>query len=164
MSDKTYNYLWYNESEVAQLCLTLCNPVDCSPPGFSVHGVFQARILEWVAISFSRASSPPRDRTQVSCIGGRCFTLWATREAIWYIRWSHFITYIFKACDIIVCVSDSQSSSILWAGKPMCDVGRKHREHHPLSLGIFLLHLHQLTIFMKLLVMRRKDFWLVCLK
>ena len=46
-----------SESEVAQLCPTLCNPVDCSPPGSSVHGILQARILEWVAISFSRESS-----------------------------------------------------------------------------------------------------------
>ena len=52
---------------VAQSCLTLCSPMDCSPPGPSVHGVLQARILEWVAISFSRGSSEPRDRTGVSC-------------------------------------------------------------------------------------------------
>ena len=50
-----------SESEVAQSCPTLCDPMDCSPPGSSVHGIFQARILEWVAISFSRGSSPPRD-------------------------------------------------------------------------------------------------------
>ena len=49
-------------------CPTLCNPVDCSPPRSSVHGIFQARVLEWVSISFSRGSSQPRDRTQVSCI------------------------------------------------------------------------------------------------
>ena len=53
-------------NEVAQLCLTLCDPVDCSPQRSSVHGIFQARVLEWVAISFSRGSSQPRDRTQVS--------------------------------------------------------------------------------------------------
>ena len=47
-----------SESEVAQLCPTLCNPVDCSPPGSSVHGILQARILEWVAISFSRGIFP----------------------------------------------------------------------------------------------------------
>ena len=70
------------ESEVAQSCLTLCDSMDCSPPGFSTHGVFQARIMEGVAISFSRGSSPPRDRTQVSCIEGRRFTLWATREVL----------------------------------------------------------------------------------
>jgi len=50
-----------SESEVAELCLTLCNPVDCSVPGSSVHGILQARILEWVAIAFSRGSSRPRD-------------------------------------------------------------------------------------------------------
>ena len=48
------------ESEVAQLCLTLCDPMDCSLPGSSIHGIFQARILEWIAISFSRGSSQPR--------------------------------------------------------------------------------------------------------
>ena len=53
---------------VAQLCLTLRSPMDCSPSGSSVHGILQARILEWVAISFSRGSSHPRGQTQVSCI------------------------------------------------------------------------------------------------
>ena len=56
-------------------------PVDCSPPSSSVHGILQGRILEWVAISFSRGSSRPRDRTQVSHIAGRCFNLCTTREA-----------------------------------------------------------------------------------
>jgi len=59
----------------------LCNPVDCRPPGSSVHGIVQARILEWVAISFSRGSSQPTDRTLVSRIAGSRFILWATREA-----------------------------------------------------------------------------------
>ena len=63
------------ESEVAQLCSTLCDPVDCSLPGSSIHGILQARILEWVAISFSRGSSRPRDQIQVSCIAGRRFML-----------------------------------------------------------------------------------------
>ena len=76
-------YGWQKkESEVAQLHLTLCDPVDCSPPGFSVHGILQARILEWVATSFFRGSSQPRDWTQVSHIVGRCFSLWATRGAM----------------------------------------------------------------------------------
>ena len=65
----------------AQSCPILCDPVDCSPPGSSIHGILQARILEWVAISFSRGSSQPRDRTQVYHIAGRRFNLWATREA-----------------------------------------------------------------------------------
>ena len=73
----------YNpKGEVAQSCPTLCDPVDCNLLGFSVHGILQARILEWIAISFSRGSSPPRDRTQVSRIGGKHFNLWATRECI----------------------------------------------------------------------------------
>ena len=58
-------------SEVAQSCLTLCDPMDYSLPGSSVHGIFQARILEWVVISFSRESSQHRDWTWVSCIAGR---------------------------------------------------------------------------------------------
>ena len=62
-----------SESEAAQSCPTLCDPMDCSLPGFSVHGIFQARVLEWVVISFSRGSSRPRDRTQVSRIVDRCF-------------------------------------------------------------------------------------------
>ena len=66
----------------AQSCPTLCDPVDCSPPGSSVHGILQARILEWVAISFSMGSSQPRDWTRVSRIAGRRFILWATRELI----------------------------------------------------------------------------------
>ena len=68
------------DSEVAQPCPTLCDPVDSSQPGSPVHVIFQARILEWIAISFSRGSSWSRDRTQVSCIVGRRFTVWATRE------------------------------------------------------------------------------------
>ena len=72
---------WWKWSEVAQSCPTLCNPMDCSLPGSMVHGIFQARILEWAAISFSRGSSQPRDQTWVSCIADRRFTIWATREA-----------------------------------------------------------------------------------
>ena len=60
---------------VAQSCPTLCNPMDCSPPGSSVHVILQARILEWVAILFSRGSSRPRDRTWVSCIAGGFFAV-----------------------------------------------------------------------------------------
>ena len=63
------------ESEVAQSCPTLCDPMECWLPGTPVHGIFQARILEWVAISFSRGSSRPRDRTRVFCILSRCFTI-----------------------------------------------------------------------------------------
>ena len=64
-----------SESEVAQSCPTLCDPMDCSRAGSSVRGIFQARVLEWVAISFSMGSSPPRDQTQLSLIVGRRFTI-----------------------------------------------------------------------------------------
>ena len=70
-----------SESEVTQACPTLCDPVRCRLPGSSVHGIVQARILEWGAISFSKGSSQPRDQTQVSCIAARLFTIWATRES-----------------------------------------------------------------------------------
>ena len=59
----------------------LCDSMDCSPQGSSVREILQARILEWVAIFFSRGCSPPRDWTRVSCIAGKFFTIWATREA-----------------------------------------------------------------------------------
>ena len=74
-----------NWTECSTVCVraqsgpTLCNPMDCSLPGSSVHGISQARILEWVAISFSRGSSQTRDRTWVPCIAGKFFTIWAIR-------------------------------------------------------------------------------------
>ena len=70
---------------VAKSCPTICDPMDCSPPGSSVYGISQARILEWVAISFSRGYSQPRDLTCISCAScvGRWFLYhWATREAL----------------------------------------------------------------------------------
>ena len=66
---------------VAPSCPFLCNSMDCSPPGFSIHGILQARILEWVAITFSRGSAWLNDWTQVSCVADWFFTVWATREA-----------------------------------------------------------------------------------
>ena len=65
-----YTGWWFSRSGVSGSW----DPVDCSPPGSSIHGILQARRLEWVAISFSRASSQPRNQTWVSCIAGRFFT------------------------------------------------------------------------------------------
>ena len=65
-----------SEVKVTQSCPTLCDPMD-----YIVHGILQARILEWVAFPFFRGFSQPRDRAQVSCIAGRFFTSWATRDA-----------------------------------------------------------------------------------
>ena len=75
----------------AQSCPTLCDPMDCSLPGSSVHEIFQAGILKWVSIPFSRGSSQPRDQTEVFCTAGRFFTIWATRERKWKWKWSHSV-------------------------------------------------------------------------
>ena len=71
-------FIWF-KVWAAQSCPPLCDPRDYSPPGSSVHGVLQARLLEWIAISFSSGSSRPSDGSQVSCIAGGFFTVWATR-------------------------------------------------------------------------------------
>ena len=82
--------------------LTLCDPMNCSPPGSSVHGISKARILEWVAIRFSRGSFWPRYWTQVSCIAGRFFTNWATREAqSVLLLFSHSV--VSDSCDPMDC-------------------------------------------------------------
>ena len=69
--------------KVARSCPTVCNPLDCSLPVSSVHGISQERIMEWDSISFSRGSSWPRDQTWVSCLGGRFFTIWTIRFGIY---------------------------------------------------------------------------------
>ena len=73
---------------VAQSCPTLCNPMDYTPPGSPVHGILQARIVEWVAMPSSRGSSQPRDWTQVSCIAGGFFTIFTIWEA-------HIFLYVY---------------------------------------------------------------------
>ena len=104
-------------SPVAKLCLTLCDLMDCSLPGSSVHGIFQAIVLEWIAISFSRGSSQPRDRTRVSHIVDRRFTVWATREvSLTYINmyyqnlnnWNYIayvVLYVNFILNVIMCFS-----------------------------------------------------------
>ena len=90
---KTFNHTMNMKVLVSQLCLTLCNPMGYSLPGSSVHGILQARILEWVAIPFSGRSSLPRDWTWVSCIAGQFFTIWAIREALY--KW-HFLLFLLS--------------------------------------------------------------------
>ena len=84
---------------VAQSYPTLCNPVGCSPPGSSVHGILQARILERIAIPFSRGSPRPRDWTQLSWIAGRFLTIWATREV------SNYYYLLFVVLWLIISLS-----------------------------------------------------------
>ena len=94
--------------------------MDCSPPGSFVHGILQARILEWVAISFSRGSSWPRDRTQVSCTAGRFFTNWATISPsneysgliFFRIDWFHLLVAQGTLKSLLQ--HQSSKASILW--------------------------------------------------
>ena len=77
---------------VAQSCPTLWDPMNCRPQNSSVHGILQRRILEWVAIPFSRESSQPRGQTQVSCIAGGFFTVWATSKvSVQSAQFSHSV-------------------------------------------------------------------------
>ena len=109
--------------------------MDCSLPGFSVHGILQARILEWFTISFSRGSSQPRDRTRVSRIGGRHFNLWATREAQVKEGRAHFLTSLTLPSTVL----DESSSSDLttnntqepeYAGWGLCFLVQLTTLHH----------------------------------
>ena len=91
-----YTAKWFNyRGLVTKSCSTLGNPINSSLPGSSVHGIFQTRILEEVAISFSRGSSPLRDQTWISCIAGRLFTNWATREA-WF-SYAHIYSFSYSS-------------------------------------------------------------------
>ena len=94
---------------VTQSCTPLCDPVDCSQPGASVHGIFQGRILEWVAISSSRNPSS-RDQTWVSCIAGRLFTTWATRKVP---KWPGIFILLGRRVRVNTSLYKSYSKEIL---------------------------------------------------
>ena len=111
----------YLESEfVSQLCLTLVRLHRCSPLGSSVHGISQARTWEWVATSFSRGSSQPRDRTQVSCIKVRFFTIWATRETL---NLSLLLSWV------LLILTEPIKSSFFWYNFAVANV-TKHSKGH----------------------------------
>ena len=110
-------------SEIAQSCPTFCNPVDCRPPGSSVHGISQARTLEWVAISFSRGSSWPRDWTQASCIGRWIFTTEHQRSPTLTCSWASssntnlFYSKVLNAsCNLLNTVLKVKNRVIVWVG------------------------------------------------
>ena len=126
--------------KIAQLCPTLCDPMDWGLPGFSVHGILQAKILEWVAIHFSRRSSQPRYSSQVSSVAGGFSTVWATREAWDLNKYYTLYLYLFvhkckiqlsqclvcgfltlAPCQFItsvaqcqICCSEERKSSLTW--------------------------------------------------
>ena len=102
---------WLKWSEVTQLCPTLCDPMDCSLLRSSVHGIFQARVLEWVVISFSRGSSWPGDQTQVSCTVSRRFTIWATRQVPGWLEYSNHPSW-WGGCE--VCTELGGYSKCYW--------------------------------------------------
>ena len=86
---------------VAQLCQTICHPMDYSLPGFSVHGILQARILEWIAIPFSRGTSNLRDWTLVSCITGWFFTIWATGKSYCVVGIEQLKDFWWSCCQLV---------------------------------------------------------------
>ena len=112
---KSWNALC--ELKVAQLCPTLCDPMDYSLPGSSVHRVLQVRILEWVAIAFFRGSSQPRDQTQVSHITDS-FTIWVTREVPQCIK---IYSKLIILCNFLL-RSNLISRTMLWTKENKCMV------------------------------------------
>ena len=92
---------------VTESCSILCNPMDCRPPGSSVHGILQAGILEWITIPFSRESSQPRNQVQVSCLADRFFTFWVTREDLQrsQVSLAHSLCTSFQTFPGFLCLS-----------------------------------------------------------
>ena len=90
---------------IAESCPALCDPVDCSPPGSSVHGILQARILEWAAVSVSRGCSQPRDQTHISCTGRRVlFTAeppGKPRSVLWMVKATASHAIIIGYCSLV---------------------------------------------------------------
>ena len=128
-----------SESEIAQLCPILYDPMDCSLPGSSIHGIFQARVLEWGAIAFSRGSSQPRDQAWVSCIADRHFTVWSTTcLETWafpspphiattpsFILWISTVKYSWNSEALCICMSPL----LKLCGRKVCcwlEVGKRH--------------------------------------
>ena len=135
--------------------------MDCSPPGSSVHGIFHTIVLEWIAISFSRGSSLPRDRTRVSHIVDRCLTVWATREVCSMLNLCELIFVCVSECLswwwVWVCLCQSDyvirflfecvnvpvnrlrvSTSPIWLGFCKCESVRMHVKSMNVSMSLFL--------------------------
>ena len=98
---------WWVKVLVAQSCPTLCDLMDCSLPGFSIYGILQTRILEWIVIFFSRRSSQPRDQTQVSCIASGFFTIWAATLLFFNI-------YLFDCAGSVMACRSSAFRCGMW--------------------------------------------------
>ena len=123
-------------SEVTQSCPTLGDPMDCSLSGSSVHGILQERILEWVAISFSRGSSRPRDGTWASCIAGRFFSVCFT-----------IITPLILEVNLHLCPSHKFSTST--EGNSAEDDMHKRRGYLQDETEVILYHIASLEVFQR---------------
>ena len=110
MSSLVISFVLWGHCSVAKLRLTLIWPINCSPPGSSVHEISQTRILEWVAISFSKGSSQPRDWTWVSCIAGRFFTAEPPGKPLSSLR-----NVISRTS--IVCIAEHEFASCFWRSR-----------------------------------------------
>ena len=130
---------------VALSCPTLCDLMDCSPPGSSVHGILQERIMKWVAISYSRGSSWSRNWTQVSCFVGSFFTIWSTREAQnmkWLGKNKIFLTliaFILGSEDSLNCSGRSWASVLLFQVSTFVLIFPQVlflKHHHPVEYAI----------------------------
>ena len=125
--DLKREFLWgslfhvYESVSVSCSVMSLWDPMDRSPPAFSVYGISQARILEWVAKPSSRGSSQPRDRTRVSCIVGGSFTIWATREAL-SVRGPGLIIVELKSLESGTSPWDQTSALILFSSETLASV------------------------------------------
>ena len=128
---------------VTQSCLTLCDPMDCSLPGSSVYGILQARILEWVAILFSRGHFWPRDWTWVSCIAGRFFTIWG-----WLSKQSlndHSIaTMVYLVAQLVKNLPAFQETLVRLLG--WGDLLEKGWATHSSILGLPKFNMHKIMI------------------
>ena len=137
---------------VAQSWQLFCNPMDCSPPVSFVREIFQARILEWVAILFSRGLSWPRDQTQVSCIAGRFFTVWTTREAYmvnYYMVNSHHEKVVVQIAIFCAVRGLNEITSIVFLALD-CP-------------GFIYLQVSQLPIHLKIQFVQHWGKWIFCL-
>ena len=137
---------------VAQLWQLFCNPMDCSPPVSFVCEIFQARILEWVAILFSRGLSWPRDQTQVSYIAGRFFTVWTTREAYvvnYYMVNSHHEKVLVQIAIFCAMRGLNEITSIVFLALD-CP-------------GFIYLQVSQLPIHLKIQFVQHWGKWIFCL-
>ena len=130
---------------VSQLCPTLCDSIDCSTPGSSVHGILQERILEWITISFSRGSSQLRDQTWDFCIAGGFFTICATREVP--KSWCMLLISILNALLFILSKS-MKYICIWWEG--MLFLSQPHSMHSwdfYFFLTSFHMHRHNYSLY-----------------